>query len=374
MAATRKPPSRPRRAPEVTVPDGPPIGAWPPVTYWMKAAAGVLVVVGAAWVLLAIGQIVVLLLISVVLSIGLQPAVTWLERRGLSRVVAVTTIVVSGLVVVGAFLAVVLPDVIRSISGLVGAAPGFLRRLEEGSGLVADLNQRFDLADKLRTAATDVPGTALGLISSLTALVFNALTILILTISFTVAMPRMREWFARLMEPHHRAEFTGILEESTERVGSYVLGMLVVSATAGVATFIALAIIGVPYAAALAFFVALADLVPTIGALIGATVAVVVALAHGGLGPGIATGAFFLVYQQVENYLIHPRVMRRAIHMPAAAIIVAVLIGATLLGVVGALLAIPMAAVIKVVFRELYLEDRLERVRARSAVKGGMDG
>ncbi len=366
MAPTRKaPPARAGRTPRAAVPDGPITGRWPPVTYWMKAAAGVLVVLGAAWLLLAIEHILVLLLVSLVLSIGLQPAVTWLERRRFSRVWAVTTILLVGLVVVGAFLALVLPDVIRSISGLVGAAPDFLRRLEGGSGLVADLNERFDLVEKLRSVATDVPGTALGLISSLTAFVFNALTILILTISFTVAMPRMREWFARLMEPDDRVEFTEILEESTQRVGGYVLGMLVVSATAGVGTFIALVIIGVPYAAALAFFVALADLVPTVGALIGATVAVVVAVANGGLAPGIATGAFFLVYQQVENYLIHPRVMRRAIHMPAAAIIVAVLIGATLLGVVGALLAIPVAAIVKVVFRELYLEDRLERIRAR---------
>ena len=372
MPASRKP--RPPAPPRSPSPVPPTLRAWPPVSYWMKVAAGVLVVLAAARLLLAIGHILVLLLVSLVLAIGFQPAVTWLERRRFSRGWAVTTIFVAGLLVLGAFLAVVLPDVIQSISGLMDAAPAFLRQLEEGSGLVADLNERFDLSAQLRSVATGVPGTALGLIGSLTAFVFNVLTILILTVSFSVAMPRIQAWFARLLYPDHRQEFTEIIEESTQRVGGYVLGMMVVSATAGVATFIALAIIGVPYAAALAFFVALADLIPTVGALIGATVAVVVAIANGGLGPGIATGAFFLVYQQVENYLIHPRVMRRAIHMPAAAIIIAVLIGGTLLGVVGALLAIPLAAIVKVVFRELYLEDRLEQVRAGSTAKGGSDG
>jgi predicted PurR-regulated permease PerM len=136
----------------------------------------------------------------------------------------------------------------------------------------------------------------------------------------------------------------------------------VVSGIAGVVSFLALILIGVPFAAALAFLTAVLDLIPTIGALIAAALAGVVA-AFAGLPAFIATVAFYLIYQQVENYVIQPRVMGKTIEMSAPVIILAVLIGGSLLGVVGAVLAIPTAAIIKVAFRQLYLEERIDRVQ-----------
>ena len=341
-------------------------GRWPPVTYWMKATVGVLAVLGMARLVLEVGSIIVLIIVSLILAIGFQPAVSWLVRRGLSRGWAVTVILLLGLAVLGAFLALVLPDVVRSVGELIRAGPQYLRQAQKGSGLLAELNARFDLSSRLQGLAGDLPGTLLGFVQSFGALVFNTLTILILTIYLTVAMPRIRGWFARLLADDQREDFEAIVEQSTQRVGGYVLGMFVVSLTAGLTTFVAMVLIGVPHAAALAFFVALADLIPTIGALLGAAVAVTVAAIGAGVPQAIGTAVFFLVYQQVENYVIHPRVMRRAIDMPAPVVIIAVLIGASLLGVLGALLAIPMAAVIRVAFRELYLEERLARVRRRS--------
>jgi predicted PurR-regulated permease PerM len=194
--------------------------------------------------------------------------------------------------------------------------------------------------------------------------VFNSLTVFILTIYFTVNLPTMRATVTRLLGREDRAEFQEIFEESIQRVGGYVLGNLAISAIAGVVSFLVLWLLGVPFAVALAFFVALTDLIPTVGAIIGAAVAAVVAI-FAGLPQFIGTVAFFLVYQQVENYVIQPRVMRRAIDMSAPLVILAVLIGGALLGVVGALLAIPTAAIIKVAFRELYLEERMERVRTQ---------
>jgi predicted PurR-regulated permease PerM len=230
------------------------------------------------------------------------------------------------------------------------------------SPLLADLNERFDLRSTVQDAGAELPGTVLGFVGSLTSLVFNSLTVLILTIYFTVNLPNMRDAVAALLGRRERADFQQIFQESVDRVGGYVLGNLAVSAVAGVVSFVALAVIGVPFAAALAFFVALTDLVPTVGAIIGAAVASVVA-AFVGIPQLIATAVFFVVYQQIENYVIQPAVMRRAVDMAAPMVILAVLIGGTLLGVIGALLAIPTAAIIKVAFRELYLEDRVRRVR-----------
>jgi predicted PurR-regulated permease PerM len=333
------------------------------VTYWMKVAAGVLVVIGAARVLLAVGDVLVLILVSLILAFGFQPAVAWLERRGLSRGWAVALGFLAGALIVGLFLALVLPDVIRQIAELIQAAPGYFQRAQSESGLIADLNRRFDLESQLQNVGAELPGTVLGLIGSFAALVFNSLTVLVLTVYFTVKLPQMRAGVARILGREDREEFHGIYEEAIQRVGGYVLGNLLVSAIAGITSFIALSIIGVPFAAALAFVVAITDLIPTVGAIIGAVVASSVA-AFVGVPELIATVAWFVVYQQVENYLIQPRVMGKTIEMSAALVILAVLIGGALLGVVGALLAIPTAAIIKVLFRELYLEDRVADVRA----------
>ena len=342
-----------------------PESRWPPVSYWMKATVGVLAVLALARIALAIGDILVLVLVSLILALGFQPALAWLERRGLSRGLSVALGLLAGMLVIGAFLALVLPGIVRQVSELVEAVPGYISQAEEGSGFLGDLNERFDLQAKVEDAQEQLPQTALGLIGSFTSFVFGSLTVFVLTLYFTINLPRMRETVATFLGRRDRQDFHEIYDETIRRVGGYVLGNLAVSAVAGTVSFIALLLIGVPFAAALAFLVALMDLIPTIGAVIGAAVAVAVA-AFVGIPQMIATAVFFLVYQQIENYVIQPRVMGRTIQMSAPLIILAVLIGGTLLGVIGALLAIPMAAIIKVVLHELYLEERIEEIEKES--------
>jgi predicted PurR-regulated permease PerM len=335
---------------------------WPPLSYWAKVTAAVLVVLGLARLVLAVGEVLVLILISLVLALGFQPAVEWLERRGLKRGLAIALGILLGVGLVATFLWLVLPDIVRQASELARALPGYVRDLQSGEGFVADTLRQADIEQRVRELGTQLPATVLGILGGLVAFVFSALTVLILTIYFTVNMPRMRTGVARLLRPGgEREEFEAILRRSTEQVGGYVLGQLLVVTIAGVAAFIALTIIGVPFAAALAFFVAVLDLIPTVGAIIAAILASAVA-AFQGVPELIATAAYFLVYQQIENYLIQPRVMGRAINMSAGLVIIAVLIGATLLGPVGAILAIPLAAILKVVLHELYVEDRIEEV------------
>jgi predicted PurR-regulated permease PerM len=332
----------------------------------MRVAAGVLVVIFVANMLVRIQNVLILLLVSLVLAIGFQPAVQSLMRRGLPRGVAVASIFLTGLLIVAGFLALVLPIVIRELAGLVAAAPGYLERAQQESPLLADLDQRFNIIQNLQSLGRTLPTTVLSFVRSFTAFVFNTLTVVILTIYFATAMPGIRRGVAALLERGQREDFEGILEESIQRVGGYVLGQLTLGAIAGVTTFVALSLLGIPYAAALAFWVALTDLIPTIGALLGALVGVTVA-AFVGLPQLIGTAIFFLVYQQLENYVIGPRVMRRAIDMSAAAVITAVLIGGSLAGFVGALLALPVAAIIKITVRELFVERRLARVREADA-------
>ncbi|MGH2692576.1 MAG: AI-2E family transporter [Actinomycetota bacterium] len=333
------------------------------MSYWMKVTAGVLLVIGLAQVLVAIGDIVVLLLVSIVLAFGFQPALGWMGRRGLRRGLSVTLGLVGGAALFGLFFWLVLPDVVAEIAALVDKAPEYFEQAKREFPFLAELDAEYDLGGQISGAGGEIAGTLLGLIGSFTSLVFNSLTVLILTIYFTVNLPKMRRGVALMLGRDDRQEFHEIYDESVRRVGGYVLGNLLVSAVAGAVSFTALSIIGVPFAAALAFLTAVLDLIPTIGALIAAVLASVVA-AFAGVPELIATAAFYLVYQQVENYVIQPRVMGRTIEMSAPVIILAVLIGGSLLGVIGALLAIPVAAMLKVAVVELYLEDRMERIEA----------
>lgn len=339
---------------------------WPPVAYWMKVAAGIIVVLALARMVAAIEQIIILILVSLILAIGLQPGVNWLVRKGIRRGGAVALIFFVSVGVVLGFLALITPVVIRQLAELVDKAPEYLDRAQREYKFIADLNERFDLQSKLQELGSTLPSTALSLVKSFTALVFNLLTVLILTLYFTSALPRMEEAIARLLRRDDREEFSRILDDSTSLVGGYILGNVIISVIAGFVSFFALLIIGVPYPAAIAFWVALADLIPTVGALLGATAAVLVSV-FAGIPELIATVIFFAIYQQVENYVIAPRVMTRTVEMSAAAVIVAVLIGGTLAGFPGALLALPSAAIIKVVLQRLYLESRLEAVRIADA-------
>ncbi|MGH2554731.1 MAG: AI-2E family transporter, partial [Actinomycetota bacterium] len=192
---------------------------------------------------------------------------------------------------------------------------------------------------------------------SVASVIFNMLTIGILTIYFLMALPRGERTAERRLGETRGHQDLMIFREALDRVGGYVSGNLATSVIAGIVSYVFLRIAGVPFAAALAMWVAIADLIPTVGATLGAVVAVMVAL-FDSLWLGIATAIFFVVYQQVENYVIVPRVMKRAVDLSPAAVIVSVLIGGSLAGFAGALLALPLAAAAKVVIREYLLEPQ----------------
>jgi predicted PurR-regulated permease PerM len=164
-----------------------------------------------------------------------------------------------------------------------------------------------------------------------------------------------------------REDFISILEQSTVRIGGYLTGNVVVSFIAGGVTFVGLTAIGVPYALALAMWVGFTDMIPAVGAYLGAIPALLVA-SFMGVGPLIATLALFIVYQQVENTFIAPHVMKKAIDMSPAVVVIAVLVGGALFGLVGAIIALPVAAVLKVVLDGLYLRDRIEEVKSDDEV------
>ena len=263
------------------------------------------------------------------------------------------------------FAALVVPPLVRQVTKLASDIPGHIDRLRHSNGFFGDLERKYHIAEKLQDLTKKLPTiagssikTILGLTKSVGAIIFNLLTIAILTIYFLSSLPRAKQTAVALFPPSERARGGHLLGEALDRVGGYVSGNITISIIAGVAAYAALRIMGIPFAIALAMWVAIADLIPSVGATLGAIVAVIVA-AFSSLADAIGTAIYFILYQQIENYFIAPRVMRHAVDLSPAAVIVSVLIGGSLAGFAGALLALPIGAVVKVVINDLYVKQRV---------------
>jgi predicted PurR-regulated permease PerM len=338
----------------------------PPMGYFVRVTVVIVVTLGvlsAAW---SVRRILILVVIAAVLAVGLEPAVQRLERIHVKRGWAVLLIFLGFMAFIALFAALVVPPLVREAKQLSNDIPHYVDRLQHSSGWVGSLQRKYHIAEKLRDITKDLPhlasqsfGTILGITASVAAFIFNMLMIGVLLIYFQLALPRLRGGTSSMVDEEYRARFTSMVDESIAKVGGYVSGNIVVSLIAGVGAFIALMIIGVPFAAALAVFVAITDLLPVIGATLGAIACVLVA-AFSSWGDAIVTGIYFIVYQQVENYIIVPRVMQKAIDLSPAAAIVSTLIGGALAGFAGAMLALPVAAMVKVVLRDFIFRRRDE--------------
>ncbi len=330
----------------------------------------VLAAVAAAW---SVRNILVLVLVAAVLAIGLDPPVRRLQRLKIPRGWAVLIIFAAAIGFIVFFGFLVIPPLVREVRQLASDIPGYISRLRKSNGFVADLERKYHLSEKLKSLTDRLPslassslGRILGITKSVASIIFNFLTIGILTIYFLMAFPRTEQMAESLFAGPDRDRRIRVFEESIRRIGGYVSGNIAVSIIAGVAAYMALRIIGVPFAIALAMWVGIADLIPTVGATLGALAAVLVA-AFSSWGDAVATTIYFIVYQQVENYIIVPRVMKEAIDLSPAVVILSVLIGGSLAGFAGALIALPVAAAGKVVLREYWLRRKIATPTATEA-------
>lgn len=309
-------------------------------------------------------SVIILIVVSLFLAIGLNPLVEALMRRGLRRpmaIAAVFLVVISGFT---GFAFAVLPPVAEQTNDFVTSFPGYLEDLRRNS-TVRGLDEDYGV---IRKASQYVESGALGerLFGGILGVgrivlnaVFSALAVLILTLYFLASLPSMKRQGYRLVPSSRRTRVQLLTDEILVRIGGFVSGAFTIAFIAAVASYVFLAVVGVPYALALAVLVGLLDLVPLVGATIAATVITVVGFVES-VAIGIACLVFYVLYQQLENYVIYPRVMRAAIDVPAALTVVAVLLGGALLGVVGALLAIPTAAALLLVVRQVTI-PRMDR-------------
>jgi predicted PurR-regulated permease PerM len=320
--------------------------------------------------LYSIRGILVQVLVALFITVSLEPAVHWLTQRGMRRGLAVTLIFVVAFGALLGFLISVIPSLVNQGRQLIDDLPGYLGELQARSAQFRDLNDRFNLTSQLQGMIGSVPGRigsgVLGFTGRLFGAVFSTLTVLVFTAYFMADLPRIRNGLVWLFPASRRPRAKQVVDLLVDKVGGYMIGNIIVSIIAGVSSYVAFRILGVSFAVPLAFLVALFDLIPMIGATLGAVVGVTVALFTTSLLPNtVLVAAFFVAYQQVENYLIAPRVLKTTVDIGASAVLLAGLIGATLLGLVGALMAIPVAAAFNVLLNE--------RLAAREAAAAGPD-
>ena len=343
---------------------------WPPMSYWVRVVLTVTavgIVLGAIW---SVVNIVVLILMAAVLAIGLDPAVRRIERRGVSRGRAVALIFAAALSIVILFASLVIPPLVTQIGELADDIPGYVDDLETRDDALGRYFRENDVADRLQKFVADLPkkitssfGTIVGVAGRVGSAIFNVLTVAILTVYFMSSLPRVRRGAAILFAPGSRDRAEDVMDQAINRIGGYVAGILTTASIAGASALSFFWILGlfgdgIPFAVPLAVWAALAGLIPAVGAYIGAAPAVIVGLFQSG-PTGIAVLVYFIVYQQVENYAIQPRIMKNAVNLSPAAVVVATLVFGSLGGFAGALLALPAAATIKVVFVEVFVRDRV---------------
>jgi len=342
---------------------GAPINRSHPFYFGFIATLGALTAIVLMRALASVSQIFVLILIALFLATGLNPAVEALRKRNLSRNASVTVIFSSVILFVVFFALVVIPPVISQSTNLIDSAPQLLQDLMKNE-TINKLNTQYGLIDtlqeRLRSVTSDGTllistfGGVIGVGKSVLSGFFTALTILVLTLYFITSLPQAVNLGLSLV-PASRRDRVGLLTNAIiARVGSFVGSQILIAAMAAVFVTILSTILGLPSPIAIGMFVLVAALIPLIGHFIGAGIFTLIALSQS-LVIGIIAFVAYVVYVQIENYVVTPRIMKRTLSVPGAVTIIAALIGSSLLGLVGGLLAVPVAASIILILDEVVI-------------------
>ncbi|MDQ0612951.1 putative PurR-regulated permease PerM [Microbacterium sp. W4I4] len=317
------------------------------------------------------------------LSLGLDPLVTFLERRGLPRWAAVLTTIVAVLGIFTVIVLIVLPVVIQQISQLVSQVTALIvdgdttvqnfrdwltetfpnLQVDAVFAYVENWMQQEDWAKNVTEWSASIGQGVLIVGGAVLAGLFGAFIVLVLTIYLTASTPSLKRAVYQLVPASRRERFIDIADQITDSVGHYVMGQVTLGVINGVLSSIYLSIIGAPFTAVLAVIAFFFSLIPLVGTLTGSTIIVLTCLLPGVGAPSTALAAaiYYLIYMQIEAYLLAPRIMSRAVAVPGAVVVIAALSGGALLGLLGALIAIPVAASILIIYRQVLIPRMNER-------------
>ena len=290
-------------------------------------------------------------------SFALEPAVAWLAKRGMRRGMATGLILLGLAVLTVAMVALMIPLVVEQLKALIQAAPDILNTISEytkrwfGVDVSPEaLQAQLQSADsELSRFATDIAGNLFGFASSIIGTVFKLLTIGLFTFYLTADGPRFRRTICSIMPPKHQQNVLWSWEVAIDKTGAYLYSRLLLAVISGVATYIVLTVLGVPFSVPLAVWVGLvSQFIPTIGTYIAMSLPLAVAVVQSPFD-AIVLLVFFVIYQQLENYLLSPHITARTMQLHPALAFGCAIAGASIAGVVGAFLALPVAAIVQAI-------------------------
>jgi predicted PurR-regulated permease PerM len=312
------------------------------------------------YLLVQVRSTLLLLGIAIFLAVALGPAVDFFARRGVPRAGAILVVYLLLFLVFGGVLSLIVPPVVNGATDLSQDIPGYVSDLRD-SKTIRDLDNKYDITTKLQEEANKLPdrlGDAAGALQSIASGVVNAafqtLTILTMTFFLLLDGKRMANFLITRFGRHREERLRGVAERIYRSTSGYVAGALTITSINGVLTFIVLTILGVPFAVPLAVMMSFFGLIPLVGATIGGVLILVVTLFTDFPSATIIYGLFLILYQQLENNVLQPFIFKRTVNVPPLAVIVGILAGSSLLGIVGALVAIPIVAALQIVLKEYY--------------------
>jgi predicted PurR-regulated permease PerM len=334
---------------------------------------GVLVAVAIGGAVATLSTILTYIGAALFLALGIDPAVSWLERHKFPRSLAIVTVLVGILAVFVGLIFAVVPVIVDQVNALISNLPDFIATVSK-QGWIKDAQKNLpdwinlkDLITQsgtwLRSNVSTIGGGLLSVGVGIASGATGFVIILILTLYFVASLSTMKRGLYRLVPASKRARFSDLAEQISASVGRYVVGQGTIALVNGVASFIFLSIgqlFGAKYPALFAFIAFLFALVPLVGTLSGSVLITLSTLLLAGPGPALWVGIYYLVYMQVEAYVINPRVMNRAVKVPGAIVVIAALAGGSLLGILGALIAIPVAASVLLIIDQVVVPRQNE--------------
>jgi predicted PurR-regulated permease PerM len=342
---------------------GAPINRSHPYYFGFIATLGALTAIVLMRALASVTQIFVLILIAMFLATGLNPAVEALRKRKMSRSAAVSIIFSSVILFVIFFAFVVVPPVVAQGTQLINNAPSLLQDLMKNE-TISKLNDQFGLIDTLQSKLKSITSDGTLLISTFGGVIgvgksvlsgfFTAMTILVLTLYFITSLPQAIDLGLSLVPASRRDRVGRLTNAIIARVGAFVGSQILISAMAAVFVVILASVLGLPSPIAIGMIVLVAALIPLIGHFLGCGIVTLIALTQS-IWIGVIAFTAYVVYVQIENYVVTPRIMKRTLSVPGAVTIISALIGSSLLGLVGGLLAVPVAASIILILDEVVI-------------------
>ncbi|HKU29696.1 MAG TPA: AI-2E family transporter [Arthrobacter sp.] len=347
---------------------GPRMSSQHPLYVGFMGTAGVGVALMLYYIGMNTAQLLLWIVTALFIALGLDPVVRWFESRKVPRPAGVFIAVGALVAGVAAFFATLIPTIVEQVTQIVREAPDwirsfvdsdFFRSLDSQFGVRDRISQELDKFVKNPDAMGGIFGGVVGFGSTVANGIFGTLIVLVLSLYFLGALPAMKRWGYRLAPRSRRVRVEALSEEITRSVGNYVIGQVCVALLNALYAFIVMSILRIPFSVLLAFVVALLAFIPLVGGMIAAVVVILVALTAG-WQTALVYAICYFAYLQFEAYFISPRIMQKAVAVPGAVAVISVIAGGSLLGVLGALIAIPTAAAVMLLMKEVFIarQDR----------------